>query len=116
MLRSFCLTFCCALLALLFGILLACWLAPHLLLPGETLFHLHVIPSLFNGGINDIPAYELILLAPWIALAGGLLAAMQFRLRILRQHKMHKIRLLSIENHKKNNVLFCSDRFAKRQP
>lgn len=116
MLRSFGLTFCAVLLVSLLGILLACLLAPQLLLPGMGGFHLHVIPTPFNAFITDTPAYELLLLAPWPALSCALWAAMHFRIRSLREVKMQKIKLRAIENRANNNVLFCSDRFVKRQP
>lgn len=76
--------------------------------------HTDVITWLLNGRFGVLPLYELLGFMLLMAVAAGFSVAMLVRNCRFRGIVMQKIKLHAMKSANKNNVLFCSDRFAKR--
>lgn len=76
--------------------------------------HTDVITWLLNGRFGVLPVCELLGFMLLMAAAAGFSVAMLVRNRRFRGIAMQKIKLHAMKKTNKNNVLFCSDRFAKR--
>lgn len=90
------------------------WLSTELLLADFR--HTDVTSWLLNGRFGVLAVYELLAFMLMLAVAAGFSVALFIRNHRLQRIALQKIKLHAMKNANKNNVLFCSDRFAKHQP